>query len=103
LLHATTHEVCQRASVCVLLRAALMRLEQEGLLEALPSGGYAIKTFSERDVSEAIELQVARHLRARIRKEDTAGRVGLGSFALSLPGGVAVGIEGLIERLRGGK
>ena len=39
------------------VRAALMRLEQEGLLEALPSGGYAIKTFSERDVSEAIELR----------------------------------------------
>ena len=39
------------------IRAALMRLEQEGLLDALPNGGYAIKTFSERDVSEAIELR----------------------------------------------
>jgi diguanylate cyclase (GGDEF)-like protein len=56
--------------------------------------------YHGRALSEAIELQVARHLRARIRKEDTAGRIGLGSFALSLPGGVAVGIEGLIERLR---
>lgn len=39
------------------IRAALMRLEQEGLLEALPNGGYAVRTFSERDVSDAIELR----------------------------------------------
>jgi GntR family transcriptional regulator of vanillate catabolism len=39
------------------IRAALMRLEQEGLLDALPNGGYAVKTFSERDISEAIELR----------------------------------------------
>lgn len=39
------------------IRAALVRLEQEGLLDALPNGGYAVKTFSERDVSEAIELR----------------------------------------------
>ena len=39
------------------IRAALMRLEQEGLLEALPNGGYAVRIFSERDVSEAIELR----------------------------------------------
>ena len=39
------------------VRAALMRLEQEGLLDALPNGGYAVKTFSERDISEAIELR----------------------------------------------
>ena len=39
------------------IRAALMRLEQEGLIECLPNGGYAVRTFSERDVSEAIELR----------------------------------------------
>lgn len=39
------------------IRAALMRLEQEGLLEALPGGGYAVRTFSEHDVSDAIELR----------------------------------------------
>lgn len=39
------------------IRAALMRLEQEGLLEGLPGGGYAVRTFSERDVAEAIELR----------------------------------------------
>ena len=39
------------------IRAALMRLGQEGLLEALPGGGYAVRTFSERDVADAIELR----------------------------------------------
>lgn len=39
------------------IRAALMRLEQEGLLEALPNGGYAVRTFSERDVADAIALR----------------------------------------------
>lgn len=39
------------------IRAALMRLEQEGLLETLPNGGYAVRTFSERDVADAIELR----------------------------------------------
>jgi GntR family transcriptional regulator of vanillate catabolism len=39
------------------IREALMRLEQEGLLEALPHGGYAVRMFSERDVNDAIELR----------------------------------------------
>ena len=39
------------------IRAALMRLEQEGLIEGLPNGGYAVRIFSERDVAEAIELR----------------------------------------------
>ncbi|MEO7940087.1 MAG: GntR family transcriptional regulator [Burkholderiaceae bacterium] len=39
------------------IRAALMRLEQEGLLDALPNGGYAVRIFSEREVADAIELR----------------------------------------------
>lgn len=39
------------------IRAALMRLGQEGLLESLPGGGYAVRTFSEREVADAIELR----------------------------------------------
>ena len=39
------------------IRVALMRLGQEGLLDALPGGGYAVRTFSERDVADAIELR----------------------------------------------
>ncbi|MDB5750315.1 MAG: transcriptional regulator, GntR family [Ramlibacter sp.] len=52
------------------IRAALMRLEQEGLLEGLPSGGYAVRTFSERDVSDAIELRgTVEGLAARLAAE----------------------------------
>lgn len=56
--------------------------------------------YHGRTVADALVLQVARLVRARIRKEDTGGRVGLGSFALSLPAGDVAGIENLIARLR---
>ncbi len=39
------------------LRAALARLEQEGLLEPIPSGGFAVRGFSQDDVIDAIELR----------------------------------------------
>jgi GntR family transcriptional regulator, vanillate catabolism transcriptional regulator len=39
------------------VRMALVRLEEEGLLEAIPSGGFSIKSFSERDVFDAIEIR----------------------------------------------
>ena len=52
------------------IRAALMRLHQEGLLDALPNGGYAVRTFSERDVSDAIELRgTVEGLAARLAAE----------------------------------
>ena len=52
------------------IRAALMRLEQEGLIESLPHGGYAVRTFSEREVSEAIELRgTVEGLSARLAAE----------------------------------
>ena len=52
------------------IRTALMRLEQEGLLEALPNGGYAVRTFSEDDVADAIELRgTIEGLAARIAAE----------------------------------
>ncbi len=58
------------------VRAALMRLEQEGLLEALPTGGYAVRTFSERDVSDAIELRgTLEGLSARLAAERSAPKV----------------------------
>ena len=61
------------------IRAALMRLEQEGLLEALPSGGYAVKTFTERDISESIELRgTIEGLLARLAAERGAPPVVLG-------------------------
>ncbi len=39
------------------LRTALARLEAEGLLDALPSGGYVVRAFSARDIRDAIELR----------------------------------------------
>jgi GntR family transcriptional regulator, vanillate catabolism transcriptional regulator len=39
------------------VRAALARLEQEGILEAIPSGGYSVRAFTEADVADAIELR----------------------------------------------
>ena len=61
------------------IRAALMRLEQEGLLEALPNGGYAVRTFSERDVSDAIELRgTIEGMAARLAAERGVASVVLG-------------------------
>jgi GntR family transcriptional regulator, vanillate catabolism transcriptional regulator len=39
------------------VRMALVRLEEEGLLEANPSGGFMVKAFSERDIADSIELR----------------------------------------------
>jgi diguanylate cyclase (GGDEF)-like protein len=69
----------------------LVRLEIDDLRTIFLKRGKALAERLVMDVSELI--------RARIRKEDTAGRIGLGSFAISLPGGKAAGIEGLIARL----
>jgi GntR family transcriptional regulator, vanillate catabolism transcriptional regulator len=52
------------------IRAALVRLEQEGLLEALPGGGFAVRTFTERDAADAIELRgTVEGLAARLAAE----------------------------------
>lgn len=56
--------------------------------------------YHGRACADGLVLQVARLVRARIRKEDSAGRVGLGGFALSLPAGDVQGISGMIDRLR---
>jgi len=58
------------------VRSALMRLEQEGLLESLPNGGYAVRTFSERDAADAIELRgTLEGLAARLAAERGAPQV----------------------------
>ncbi|MGV7196300.1 GntR family transcriptional regulator [Xanthomonas axonopodis] len=52
------------------VRAALQRLCEEGLANALPGGGYAVQAFSERDVHDAIELRgTLEGLAARIAAE----------------------------------
>lgn len=39
------------------IRMALVRLQEEGLLEALPNGGFGVADFSEDDIHDAIELR----------------------------------------------
>jgi GntR family transcriptional regulator of vanillate catabolism len=39
------------------VRAALMRLQDEGLLDAVPSGGYAVRSFSSAEIYDAIEVR----------------------------------------------
>src|SRR3712207_9386722 len=54
---------------------ALVRLEEEGLLEAIPSGGFAVRAFSEREVFEAIEIRgTLEGLAARLAAERGIGR-----------------------------
>ena len=69
------------------IRTALMRLEQEGLLEALPNGGFAVRTFSERDVADAIELRgTLEGLLARMAAERGAAAVALAGARECLAG-----------------
>ena len=39
------------------IRAALLLLAEEGLLEALPNGGFSARAFSEREVLDSIEMR----------------------------------------------
>jgi GntR family transcriptional regulator of vanillate catabolism len=74
------------------IRAALMRLEQEGLLQALPNGGYAVRTFSERDVADAIELRgTIEGLAARLAAER-----GVASEVLAEAGACLCDIDALL-------
>ena len=41
------------------VRSALARLAEEGMLELIPSGGYAVKAFSEQDIFDALEIRGA--------------------------------------------
>lgn len=60
------------------VRAALARLEHEGLLVALPSGGHEVRGFSKADVGDAIELRGALEgLAARLASERGVAEPGL--------------------------
>jgi GntR family transcriptional regulator of vanillate catabolism len=39
------------------VRTALVRLEEEGFLAPIPSGGFSVRSFSERDIFDAIEVR----------------------------------------------
>ncbi|MCU0925968.1 MAG: GntR family transcriptional regulator [Hydrogenophaga sp.] len=69
------------------IRAALVRLEQEGLLAALPGGGYVVQSFTERDVADAIELRgTLEGLLARLAAERGATPLALQSARQCLDG-----------------
>ncbi len=52
------------------IRAALQRLEVENLIEAIPSGGFSVKSFSTQDAFDAIEIRgVLEGLAARLAAE----------------------------------
>jgi two-component system cell cycle response regulator len=53
-----------------------------------------------KDAGERGLMHLAQMIRTHIRKEDTAGRISLGGFALSLPAGELDGVERMVERLR---
>jgi GntR family transcriptional regulator of vanillate catabolism len=61
------------------IRMALVRLQEEGLLEALPSGGFMVRDFSEADIHDAIELRgTLEGLAARLAAERGVGAAVLG-------------------------
>lgn len=52
------------------IRAALAQLDQEGVVETIPSGGYTVRGFTPADVADAIELRGALEgMAARIAAE----------------------------------
>jgi GntR family transcriptional regulator of vanillate catabolism len=56
------------------IRMALLQLQQEGLLDSLPAGGYTVKAFTENDVHDAIELRgTLEGLAARLAAERGVG------------------------------
>jgi GntR family transcriptional regulator of vanillate catabolism len=60
------------------IRMALVRLQEEGLLEPLPAGGYAVKDFSEDEIHDAIEVRgTLEGLAARLAAERGAAAVPL--------------------------
>ncbi len=71
---------------------AIMRVEIEGLSTTFQDIGEGIV--------EQVVMHVANLIRARIRHEDTAGRIGLGGFAISAPGGHRQGIEAEAAKLQ---
>lgn len=67
----------------------LMRVEIDDLAGVARKHGMS--------VAARLVMHLAILIRTRIRKEDTAAHIGLGAFAISLPGGHLEGIQGMIE------
>jgi GntR family transcriptional regulator of vanillate catabolism len=69
------------------IRTALLRLEQEGLLSALPTGGFTVNGFDERDIHAAIEIRgTLEGLAARLAAERGAAPADLDELKRCLAG-----------------
>jgi GntR family transcriptional regulator of vanillate catabolism len=63
------------------LRLALAQLEHEGLLEPVPGGGFVVRSFSGRQVVDAIELRgVLEGTAARLASQRNSGPRALGDL-----------------------
>ncbi len=52
------------------IRAALVKLSEEGLLEQLPGGGYMVREFTERDIDDAVQMRgIIEGMAARLAAE----------------------------------
>lgn len=64
------------------VRAALARLQEEGLLESIPGGGYAVRAFTESEIHDSIELRgTLEGLAARLAAERGASPADLEPLA----------------------
>jgi GntR family transcriptional regulator of vanillate catabolism len=64
------------------LRAALVRLGEEGLLDSIPTGGFAVRGFDEHELYAAIEVRGALEgLAARLATERRPSAADLASLA----------------------
>ncbi len=67
------------------VRAALARLAEEGLLEPIQTGGYAVRAFSEQEIHDAIDLRgTLEGLAARLAAERSASGRQLADLAESI-------------------
>jgi GntR family transcriptional regulator of vanillate catabolism len=67
------------------IRTALVHLEQEGLLQALPTGGFIVNAFNERDIHAAIEIRgTLEGLAARLAAERGVSEAALVDVKLCL-------------------
>lgn len=81
------------------LRAALARLGQEGLVEAIPSGGYAVRSFTREEVIDAIELRgTLEGLALRLAAERGVAPARMGEL-LRLLDGIDGALRGSVEEM----
>lgn len=67
------------------VRSALARLEHEGLVEAVPGGGYRVAVFTEQDAFDAIDLRgTVEGLASRLAADNSPDRAALAPLRTSL-------------------